>query len=123
MWVLQTKNVDVLYLCSLAIKNLRDLRVPPRSSQELRSSASGKPATTRCVITRKSTVLHYFAVAPSNQSNQRRHKYHTPSSLSSDFVTGTKIAITWYYSNYSHISRSSSCPVFTAPQYPTRAKR
>ena len=32
MWVVHTKNVDVLYLCRLASKNLRDLRVPPRSS-------------------------------------------------------------------------------------------
>jgi len=32
MWVVQTKNVDVLYLCRLPINNLRDLRVPLRSS-------------------------------------------------------------------------------------------
>jgi hypothetical protein len=32
MWVVQTKNVDVLYLCRLAIINLGDLRVPPWSS-------------------------------------------------------------------------------------------
>jgi hypothetical protein len=47
---------------------------------------------------------------------------HAPSSISSDFVTGTKIAIT-RYANYSHSSRSSSCPIFTAPQNPTRNKR
>ena len=31
-WVLHTKNVGVWYLCRLASKNLRDLRVPLRSS-------------------------------------------------------------------------------------------
>ena len=31
MWVVQTKNGDVLYLCRLH-KKMRDLRVPPRSS-------------------------------------------------------------------------------------------
>ena len=47
---------------------------------------------------------------------------HTRSSISADFVTGTEIAIT-YYSNYSHSSRSSSRPIFTALQTPTRTKR
>jgi len=42
----------------LASKVLRDLRVPPRSSWELRSSGSGKIATTRCVIT-----LRYYSLA------------------------------------------------------------
>ena len=37
-WVVHTKNVGVWYLCRLASKNLSDLRVPPRSSSELRSS-------------------------------------------------------------------------------------
>jgi len=32
MRVVHVKNVGVLYLCRLASKNLRDLRVPPRSS-------------------------------------------------------------------------------------------
>jgi hypothetical protein len=35
---------------------------------------------------------------------------HTHFSFSSDFVAGTKIAITWY-SNYSHSSRSSSSQI------------
>jgi len=69
MCVVHTKNVDVLYLCRLASKYLRDLRVLPRTSYELRSSGSGKIATTRCLITRKSAVLNYFAVAHSNHPN------------------------------------------------------
>ena len=32
VWVVQTTNGDVLYLCRLPKKSLRDLRVPPRSS-------------------------------------------------------------------------------------------
>ena len=92
MRVVHTKNVDVLYLCRLASKNLRDLRVPPRSSQELGSSGSGKIATTRCVITRKSAVRGgtlksiKFLLA-------RRHKYHTSYSISSDFFY-------WYQNSY-----------------------
>ena len=53
---------------------------------------------------------HGVYSAPKNQ-NLRPHRF-----LSSDFVTGTKIAITWY-SNYSHSSRSSS------PQHLTQTKR
>jgi hypothetical protein len=70
MWVVvHTKNVGVLYLWHLASKHLRDLRVPPRSNQELRSSGSAKIATTRCVITQNSAIFSYFAVAPSNHAN------------------------------------------------------
>jgi len=47
---------------------------------------------------------------------------HTPSPISSDFATGTKLDIT-QYSNYSHSSRSSSRPIFAASQNPTWAKR
>ena len=58
--VVRTKNVSVWFLWRIACKNLRDLRVSPRSSWELRSTGSAKIANTRCVIIQKSAVLSYF---------------------------------------------------------------
>ena len=54
----------------LASKNLSDLRMPPRSSWELRDSGSGKIAATRWIIT-----LGYYAASSGNFTTTRRAQF------------------------------------------------
>ena len=81
MWVVHTKNVGLWYLCCLASKKLAWCE--GTTAKELRSG-SDKMATTRCVITQKSAVIIYFAVATLKSRKfllARRHKFHTPTFL------------------------------------------
>ena len=70
-WVVVTKTVGVWYLCRLASKNLSDLRVPPRSSWELRSSGLLLPEE------RISRLLQGGTLKSRKFLQTRRHKSHT----------------------------------------------
>jgi hypothetical protein len=80
MWVVHNKHVEVLYLCRLASKDFRDWRVQPRTSQELRSSGSGKIATHRWLNSpeeRSSQLLRGCTLKSRKFLLARRYKYIT----------------------------------------------